>query len=274
MPRSPPWPLVGGAAASAHLATGRDRRCTGPLSVWTERPTACSTVRLPDPGTCPKGLCSALRPTPRPGPACPRLAEHPGGRVRAPETVVGHACVCAPGGPTAPRCLNPLGNCSWPASQPFWWGPPAFPVRTLSQGWCPRHHLSTVCAFASRMQNCQLVPQTRNLEAGSRALQHAPSSVSADIPGALQALQVGRDPSPGPAQSHVLSATLDLALPLARHALCIRRARLGLWDPCPRQGPWGVGQWWAVPHSQEAASPAAEATDEESSFFSKRKFSL
>ena len=65
--------------------------------------------------------------------------------------------------------------------------------------------------------------------------------MSADIPGALQALQVGRDPSPGPAQSHVLSATLDLALPLARHALCIRRARLGLWDPCPRQGPSGGG---------------------------------
>ena len=56
----------------------------GPLSVWTELPTACFTVRLPDPGTCLKGHCSTLCPVPLPGPACSRLAEGPRGWVRAP----------------------------------------------------------------------------------------------------------------------------------------------------------------------------------------------
>lgn len=141
-------------------------------------------------------------------------------------------------------------------------------MRTLSQGWCPRHRLSTVCAFVSRMQNCQLVPQTGNLEAGSRALQHAPSSVSAEIPGALQALQalqVGRDPTPGPAQSCVLSTPWTW--------LCLWPAtRCMSGEPgwaCRTHVPGKDPGWWwgAVPRSQEAASPAAEATDEESSFF-------
>lgn len=113
------------------------------------------------------------------------------------------------------------------------------------------------------MQNCQLVPQTGNLEAGS-GLYSTPQLCVCRVPGALQACrweETTAGPCPEPRAVH----TLDLALPLARHALYVRRARrLGLRDPCPRQGPWVVVG--AVPRSQEAASPAAEATDEESSF--------
>ena len=127
------------------------------------------------------------------------------------------------------------------------------------------------------MQNHQLVPQTGNLEGGFRALQHAPQ------------LCVCRDPQgpAGPAEARGRGEgvwvgrweeTRRRPCPELRAArppwtwLCLWSAtRCASGEPgwacgtrVPSKDPgWGQG----VPRSQEAASPAAEATDEESSFF-------
>lgn len=39
---------------------------------------------------------------------------------------------------TAPLRLNPLGNRSWPANQPFWWGPLSLPGEDPLSGLVPK----------------------------------------------------------------------------------------------------------------------------------------
>lgn len=182
-----------------------------------------------------------------------------------------HLCVCSPGDCAAPRCLSPLGDHSWPPDQPFCWGPLSLPSEDPLLGLVPKALFKCCLCFIffPECRTASWFPRLGILRLGSGLCSTAPSYVSAEIPRALQpprgsgwGVEVGRDPTPGSWPEPRAARHLGPGSASGPPALCGRGARLGLRGPCPRQGPWG-----RVPRSQEAACPAAEATDEESSFF-------
>lgn len=100
-PRCPvPTAVTGqGAAASARRPLAVTAECGGPLSVWTERPPpapqSAFQILVPAEGSLLRSpsSCSPTR-------AClSQAGRAPEEAGQSPETVVGHACVCAPGGP-------------------------------------------------------------------------------------------------------------------------------------------------------------------------------
>lgn len=233
--------------------------------MWAELPSAWFTAGLPE--------GSLFRPLPRsPARAC--LSQVGGGPSRPGQSAPRPWSVTTSVSVHQGTALLLVASVRWatapgPQTSHSAGDPSAFPVRTLSRGWCPRHCLSAACAFFSRMQSRQLVPQPGNLEAGFRALQPPQLCVCRDPQGPAGPPEARGGgwrwegiPRRGPGQSRVLSAALDLALPpVPPRAVRQESQPRPAGSVSPARTLEGKA---AFPGS---SLPGAEATDQEPSFF-------
>lgn len=190
-----------------------------------ELPSAWFTARLPDPGTRPKGRYSALCSVPLPGPACPRLAEGPAGRVRAPRDCGRPPPLCLFTGDCAAPCrLSPLGDRSWPPGQPLCWGPLSLPSEDRLSGLVPKALFKRcLCFFLLECRAASWFPRLGILRLGSGRRSTPPALCLQRSPGSGRpprgsgwGVEVGRDPTPGPWPEPRAALALDLALPPVR----------------------------------------------------------